>query len=39
MAAVVALAVGGSLAATQASAAAKAPVKARWHGGLSISKQ
>jgi len=40
MAAVVAVAVGGSLAATQASAAIKAPAAARGgHGGLSISKQ
>jgi aldose 1-epimerase len=40
MAAAVAIAVGGSLAATQASAAIKAPVTARGgHGGLSISKQ
>ena len=39
MAAMVAIAVGGSLAATQASAAIKAPATARWHGGLSISKQ
>jgi aldose 1-epimerase len=40
MAAVVAIAVGGSLAATQASAAIKAPATARGgHGGLSISKQ
>jgi len=39
MAAVVAIAVGGSLAASQASAATKAPATARWHGGLSISKQ
>jgi aldose 1-epimerase len=36
----VAIAVGGSLAATQASAAIKAPAAARGgHGGLSISKQ
>jgi aldose 1-epimerase len=40
MAAMVAIAVGGSLAATQASAATKAPATARGgHGGLSISKQ
>jgi aldose 1-epimerase len=40
MAAMVAIAVGGSLAATQASAAIKAPAAARnGHGGLSISKQ
>ena len=40
MAAAIAIAVGGSLAATQASAAIKAPVTARGgHGGLSISKQ
>ncbi len=39
-AAMVAVAVGGSLAATQASAATKAPALARGgHGGLSISKQ
>jgi aldose 1-epimerase len=39
-AAMVAIAVGGSLAATQASAAIKAPAAARnGHGGLSISKQ
>ena len=37
MSAMVAIAVGGSLAATQASAAVKAPAGA--HGGLSISKQ
>src|SRR5580693_9141575 len=40
MAAAIAIAVGGSLAATQASAAIKAPATARGgHGGLSISKQ
>jgi aldose 1-epimerase len=40
MAAMVAIAVGGSLAATQASAATKAPAVARGgYGGLSISKQ
>jgi aldose 1-epimerase len=40
MSAMVAIAVGGSLAATQASAAIKAPATARGgHGGLSISKQ
>jgi aldose 1-epimerase len=40
MAAMVAIAVGGSLAATQASAAIKAPAAAHGgHGGLSISKQ
>jgi len=40
MAAMVAIAVGGSLAATQASAATKAPAAARsGYGGLSISKQ
>jgi aldose 1-epimerase len=40
MSAMVAIAVGGSLAATQASAAIKAPAAARGgHGGLSISKQ
>jgi len=40
MAAMVAIAVGGSLAATQASAATKAPAATRGgYGGLSISKQ
>jgi len=39
MAAMVAVAVGGSLAATQASAATKAPAAAHGYGGLSISKQ
>src|ERR1700689_4793847 len=39
MAAMVAIAVGGSLAATQASAATKAPAAAHGSGGLSISKQ
>jgi aldose 1-epimerase len=40
MAAMVAIAVGGSLAATQASAATKAPAAAQsGYGGLSISKQ
>ena len=40
MAAMVAIAVGGSLAATQASAATKRASEARaGHGGLSISKQ
>jgi aldose 1-epimerase len=39
MAAMVAIAVGGSLAATQASAATKAPAAAHGYGGLSISKQ
>jgi len=39
-AAIVAIAIGGSLAATQASAAIKAPAAAQsGHGGLSISKQ
>src|ERR1700685_3825280 len=39
MSAMVAIAVGGSLAATQASAAVKAPAAAHGYGGLSISKQ
>ena len=39
MAAMVAVAVGGSLAATQASAATKTPAAAHGYGGLSISKQ